>query len=333
VEDFEISEFFLASPAARAAGDTGPKLEKRIEGILTKRFTGDLGSGRRVLLASAATLVIAAPVMLGLMSPHASAAPQSSSQGTENAKEIKFEVLSIRPIQPGAQLGLNANPSPNGFVARLSIFQLINLAYAPGDSTTWGTMEVRNLPSWDGAFYDIDARVAAADLTAWQHQSSQHELLRSAIRAALKERCKLAVHEEPSKAADLELVVGKRGPRLQAAAPGFASRIGMKLQSGGIMGPEVVNAKNVMHFYGATMEDLARWITPLSGGIPVYDRTGLTGRYDFILREQTDPLDTPSEPNYFLDKYPIDHLGLELKRGTELRPALVVDHIERPSAN
>ena len=219
------------------------------------------------------------------------------------------------------------------------MFQMIMLVYAPGDSedyTTWGTVATRNFPNWSGTFYDINARVAKADLNAWQHQNSQHELLRSAIRAALKERCKLAAHEEPSKAEDLELVVGKHAAPLRPAGPGFPgfeSRIGVPLSSGGVMGQEIVNGKEVKHFYGATMEDLAKFLINLARGTPVYDRTGLTGRYDFILREVT-PLDsTPSVPTYFLDKYPLNQLGPEPKRGMETRPMLVIDHIEPPTAN
>jgi uncharacterized protein (TIGR03435 family) len=234
-----------------------------------------------------------------------SAAAQSSSHSAEKAKEVKFEVLSIRPIQPGAQLSLNTDPSPNGFVARLSIWQAIMLAYSPGNYLTWGTTQICNLPSWDGEFYDINARVAESDLKAWQNQSSQHELLRSAMRAALKERCKLAIHEQPSVATVLELVIGKHGPRLEAAAPGFApTPNSFKLKSGGVMGQTVVNGKQVKHFYGATMEDLASFLVPLARGTPVYNRTVLTGRYDFTLRE-VEPLS-----NDLLDKYPIDHLAL-----------------------
>jgi uncharacterized protein (TIGR03435 family) len=268
---------------------------------------------------------------------------QNSSHNAETAKEFRFEVVSLKPMSPHGQIYSgptgNPNPSPNGFVSRLSIFQLIMLAYAPGDYTTWGGVKTRNFPSWSGAFYDVNARVAAVDLKAWQHQGRQNELLRLAIQAVLKDRCKLAVHEEPSKAEDWELVVGKHGPRLQAAAPGFADPgfkppNASKLSGGGVMGQEVISGKEVKHFYGATMVDLAELLVVLTRGVPVYDRTHLTGRYDFMLREQPPPPDSvPADPDYFLSKYPIDHLGLELKRGIEMRPMLVIDHIDKPTAN
>jgi hypothetical protein len=51
-------------------------------------------------------------------------------------KEMKFEVLSVRPVQtdsPGG--GFNFGPTPNGFSSRLSVWQAIMLAYASGDAT------------------------------------------------------------------------------------------------------------------------------------------------------------------------------------------------------
>jgi hypothetical protein len=47
--------------------------------------------------------------------------------------------------------------------------------------------------------YDIDARVASADVEAWQKQDMANPvLLRSALQEALKERCHLSLHAIPS---------------------------------------------------------------------------------------------------------------------------------------
>lgn len=147
---------------------------------------------------------------------------------------VRFEVLSLRPTTPGANLYMTSRPTPNGFRSRLSIWQAIQLAYSPEYDGISGFREARKLPIWSGDFYDVDARVSKADLTAWQHQSSPYELLRGAMRAALAERCKLAVHEEPSTGPNFELVIGKRGTALKAAAPVPADLVGVKLPSGGM---------------------------------------------------------------------------------------------------
>jgi hypothetical protein len=98
---------------------------------------------------------------------------------------------------------MNTTPSPNGFDSRLSLWQAIMVAYGPGNYVNWGSVEILKAPSWIDDFYDIKARVSQADLKAWQSQSKEQELLRSAMRAALKDRCKLAIHEQPFKRGDL----------------------------------------------------------------------------------------------------------------------------------
>lgn len=75
------------------------------------------------------------------------------------------------------------------------------------------------------------------------------------------------------------------------------------------------------------MEDLAQNLGLVSGGIPVRDRTGLAGRYDFSVRRAQ----APDEDRVY--SYPVEPLGLRLKAGTENRPILVIDHVERPTPN
>ena len=75
------------------------------------------------------------------------------------------------------------------------------------------------------------------------------------------------------------------------------------------------------------MKDLVDLLGGLAK-IPVRDKTGLTGRYDFTIT--SGPRD-PGENEVYM--FPLKHLGLAIKRGTEQRPALVIDHIERPSPN
>lgn len=246
------------------------------------------------------------------------------------SSEVKFEVLSIRSVQPGSPLiSQGFGPTPNGFISRLSIWQAIMIAYAPGSYLTWGTTQVIKAPNWIGDFYDFNARVSQADLKAWQSQSGEHELLRAAMRAALKERFNLAIHEQPSSGKIYELVVGKGGPRLKAAAPDSPLPVGAKLPSGGIgVGKQRADGKTVWDYHGATMQDLAWFLTIVSRGIPVHDKTGLTGRYDFTFREVEL---SPDEDHVY--GWPIDHLGLRLKPGTESRPILVIDHIEKPTPN
>jgi len=275
--------------------------------------------------------LIAIPLLAAAIVNFPAAAQRS--QGDDSAKnrsgggaanEFKFEVLSIKPVKRGSgmQVGV-AGPTPNGFTATAYLNQLLAFAYGPPDPISDRT-EVRNLPNWSAEdVYVFDARVSQADLKVWQSQGTNRDPLRSALRAALAERFKLALHEEPAQRTMFELVVAKRGPRLKPADPGA------KLPSGGVdtgIGPRGIGGWD---FHGATMEDLAHLLNFLSNQFdgPVRDRTGLTGRYDF----QVPRVATPDENGGYT--YSISNLGLELKRGTENRPILVVDHLEKPTPN
>lgn len=189
---------------------------------------------------------------------------QNSGDNTGKAGKFRFERLTFKSTMQGANAYGNAtgntNPSPDGSVSRLTIYQLIMVVYGPPDYTTVQDMETRNMPDWARSYYAIVARVADEDLYAWQHQRREHELLRAALRTALKERCKLAFHDEPSRGEATELVLGKNGPQLQAAnprfrAPGFTSAEHFRrLASGGVAAPELVDGKQVAtRFHGATM--------------------------------------------------------------------------------
>jgi len=242
-------------------------------------------------------------------------------------KDLRFEVFSIKPAPPGRGGG-SLLPTPNGFTTRLSLREAILFAYGPpGPPSMWNYVELRNLPPWFAEPYAIDARVSPADLKAWQNQDANHNLLRSALRASFKERCKLAIHEEPAEREMFELVIAKKGLRLKAAVPKADLPQGVRLESGGIQ-TFINGGRDGWNFYGATIQDLAHVLSMISFGGPVRDRTGLSGRYDFTLRR---PAEVPNAE--LLDSLPLSALGLQLKRGKENRPILVIDHVERPTQN
>jgi uncharacterized protein (TIGR03435 family) len=187
---------------------------------------------------------------------------------------------------------------------------------------------LRNPPAWSDEWFDIDARVSERDLAAWQNQSRQHELLRTAMQDLLKERCKLVIHAETTDIPDYKMVVGKRELKLTATPPGFVLPQGPKLESGGVLVVEIVSGRAVLHFYGATMEDLASFESRFSDR-PVHDMTGLSGRYNFTF-QQSEP--TSSDVGEAI-KFPIAGFGLKLEPGKYHGNTLIIDHIEKPSPN
>ena len=90
----------------------------------------------------------------------------------------------------------------------------------------------------------------------------------------------------------------------------------------------MADRKPIWDWHAASMEDLAEFLSTLTKGIPVRDRTGLMGRYDFTIRLQASSPD--DNPVY---GWPVDRLGLRLRSGSESRPVFVIDHIEKPAPN
>jgi len=263
---------------------------------------------------------------------HGQAADSTISDNKTASKEVRFEVFSIR-LRADMPTAWSFGPTPTGYASSLSLWQAIMLAYAPESPQTWfsgnGPTHVRNLPKWANDWYDINARVSEDDLKAWQTRSRQPELLRSALRAALKERCKLVIREQPTEVPDYQLVVRKEGPKLKAAAQDDELPKGMALASGGVA---VANpdTRYYEHFYRATMDDLVTYLT-VSSNRPIRNMTGLTGRYDFRLPHIEE--ERSNEYQERVHNFLLGQLGLELKVGKGPGLDLIVEHIEKPDPN
>jgi beta-lactamase regulating signal transducer with metallopeptidase domain len=63
----KVCRFCIRSPLACASGASGADLSLRIRQIMAAQQTADLDGGRRLLLASVATLALAVPIVSGLM--------------------------------------------------------------------------------------------------------------------------------------------------------------------------------------------------------------------------------------------------------------------------
>jgi uncharacterized protein (TIGR03435 family) len=159
------------------------------------------------------------------------------------------------------------------------------------------------------------------------------------------ERFKLTVHyeeiDDPSYALTLARADGRLGPQLKRSdvdcdaveaarragtppkdLPNGAGPCAMKMSGDGIIAG------------GIAMSELAPNLTGPSGR-QVVDRTGLDGRWEFVLRFSREERD----PNAPLGLYPSlftalqDQLGLKLVPFVGRNKLLVIDHIERPTEN
>ena len=265
----------------------------------------------------------------------------AQSKATPNVagptKPLAFEVVSIR--QNVAESETDAfGPTPDGFrMVNVSLHRLILTAYVPqsGAALYW---EPKGFPAWVGKdSYDIEAKVSEADLAQWQNPALQPAMLRAMLQQLLADRFHLAVHRVFEDAPVYYLEVGKGGPKLKPSDPSYLYPPGeeSRFPGGGVV---VGESGGIRHFYGAPMTLLASYLTNMNlGGRPVLDRTGLAGRYDFLLPSgwtagMTAAPGEASDPGPTLFSA-VEGLGLKLVGTNGQVENLVLDHIERPSEN
>jgi uncharacterized protein (TIGR03435 family) len=181
-------------------------------------------------------------------------------------------------------------------------------------------------PSWStGDGFDIEAKVAAVDLPTLARMTFEQR--RTMFQQILADRFKLIAHHETRELPIYQLVIGKNGSKLKESAPDDPASAAPR-RKGIMFGPgrgEVT----------ATDASLSMVIAPLSRqlGRIIVDKTGLTGRYDFTLEWTPDgvaPTDQ-SSPDIFTAIQ--EQLGLKLESTKGPVDVVVIDHIEKPSAN
>src|SRR5581483_10374450 len=94
----KVCEFCLGSPLPCVSGVTGADLKKRMVHIMNARMLHSLGLVRKLLLAVAATLAIAIPVTIGLLTATPSGAQTQIADA--HLSGPVFSSVSVKPDQP-----------------------------------------------------------------------------------------------------------------------------------------------------------------------------------------------------------------------------------------
>jgi uncharacterized protein (TIGR03435 family) len=262
-----------------------------------------------------------------------------------------FDVASIkRNIGPRPSTSGTLQNTPKGEIrlvwipARL----LVLLAYPLA-------REVVGLPSWASADrYDVTVK-GPPDATR-EHVTQMWQTL-------LADRMKLTAHYEPRDGTGYKLVVarsdGKLGRDLKPSTldcsppdPAKPPRPPQAVMDAIRPGRTVVTAEterllmsqchgtihvgNTSYAGGLDMDGLVLSLRLAGIREPIENHTGLEGLYSFKLTFSDQPLDvqattTDNQPSIFTALQ--EQLGLKLERTTVRSPAVIIDHIERPSEN
>ena len=239
----------------------------------------------------------------------------------EIPKPLEFEVATIKSIDPnaGGMVGFVSYPGGRVLFGHSSLKMMMYFAYDIPESRISGG------PDWVGKDqFDVTAvppdssesRTAKQPPVKATPSAEQRQMLQS----LLADRFALKVHREIKQGPVYLLTLGSGKLRLQDPKDRDAdSRFAVMQKGGGIVDGETFGVNVSMAFVAAR----------LRLDLPVVDETGLNGAYDFHL----DP-DDPENQNYSAAVFDaMERLGLKLKRGTGPVETLVIDHVERPSAN
>lgn len=240
-------------------------------------------------------------------------------------------MATIKPVDSDAQKGRYiVMQGTNRFVGKnYTVKLLIAAAYEVSPKVISGG------PPWiESDHYDILA------LTPGEARPT-HDQQMAMLRNLLADRFRLAFHREPKEFSIYALEVAKSGPKYGSGAePGLKESTAPATDPAALIStvyPDHIKlpARN------ATMGDFASLLQRALLDRPVVDKTGLTGRYDFDLEWAPDetqfggevpvaPADADSPPFFTAIE---QQLGLRLEATRGPVEALVVDSVERPSAN
>jgi len=333
-----------------------------------KRILGNRRS--EPLLTTAAAVVLAVTLLLGLVTPVRSqsaggqapaAQPLTPQWQIDAGGKMAFEVASVKQdtaepspsnVSTNVPLGDGDYYTPNGglFTAtNMPLFNYIMFAYKVSDSQA-GILRAQ-VPKWVlSERFDIQARALG---------NPTKDQMRLMMQALVADRFKLAMHRETRQLPVFDLVQsrpGKTGPQLQAHgantlcssvpdSPAAAGTVAGRfpLTCGGIQPMQAtVSGRVRIGGRNVTMGLIASTFPAVMlDSRPVLDRTGLSGTFDIALEwtpEPNGPL-TPStsfQPDEsgptFLEALK-DQLGLKLVPQMGPVDVLVIDHVEQPSEN
>ncbi|MEZ2345644.1 TIGR03435 family protein [Terriglobus sp. RCC_193] len=268
------------------------------------------------------------------------AGPAVPGNATYSPK-MTFDVASVRESHPDPVKGFVVG---GAFAGRTSVLSLSNerIASLIVRAYNLSSDQISGLPTWAGsAMYNVEAKSdAETDRTLATLTDEQLALERQhMLQALLAERFNLKTHWSTTEQGVYHLVVVKGGPKVRAGGSVPSTDDEVK-RFGGNKIPEIYqlgDGLNGYEYFGRNchIASLARVLGRLMG-TDVIDRTGLSGTYDFEFRySQASDAEREKEPNMYppIPEAVKGQLGLKLEPAKGSVRELVVDHIDKSSAN
>jgi uncharacterized protein (TIGR03435 family) len=297
---------------------------------MTERGLPGLSFRVKSRIVAAGPLLVAAGLMAhaaasGLGQTSAAAAPAASAPASdEYVPTMTFDVASVREVKDVDMRGFAMYPG--FFMPHSATFRARNSQIESVIWTAYGVMpyQVVGAPKWPWpTLFTIEAK-GDSDADA-------------KLAALTKEQQK--THWETREGDVYNLVVAKGGMKM--GAQGSVPLTAEEKKSYGDHAAPPLTTRCDEHgcayvAHDCPMARLVEMLTVQLGGL-VADKTGLTGKYDFLLKykgrwDRDRPADDP-DPTLPLDQALQQELGLKVETAKGPLKMLVIDHVEKPSEN
>jgi uncharacterized protein (TIGR03435 family) len=293
---------------------------------------------RRLSLAGAVAMVVLAPIVT------AQASDQSASATP------KFDAASIKPNNSSNQPNSNFPLGPGdvyirngGFFSATGFPLTTYIFFAYKLNGNQAQYVLPQLPDW--------AKTERFDIQARAEGNPGKDQMRLMMRSLLADRCKMTTRYERREVPVFAFVLsksGKTGPELRphpdsspcpteqptSATPAIVD--GLPAFCNGIY-PLPPSVAGRIRFGGrnVTIGFIADTFSAGTNlGRPMIDQTGLSGMFDFTLEWAPERRDSePDSASLSFEEALREQLGIKLQAQKGSVSVLVIDHVERPSAN
>jgi uncharacterized protein (TIGR03435 family) len=223
-------------------------------------------------------------------------------------------VATVRPSDPDDHSAGFQLHGRQIFIERMTVESMLLMSYGVHKRQIAGAPDWIGTERWD---------VKGVPDVPGQPSVKQYQ---SMVRKLLAERFGFQSHTETRELPVYALNVAKGGPKLMASAGDPNGLMDENDHDNG--------GQRTMQMTNASLGEFAL-VMKFFLDRPMVDETGLTGRYDFELKWTYDELRAPTDgtaaPSVFTAMQ--EQLGLKLEAVKAQTDVLVVDKVERPSAN
>jgi bla regulator protein blaR1 len=337
--------FCVEAPLTCVSGVAGSNLKRRIVRIMNRQLGSSLTLRGKLTLAALAVAAVAAPIAIGVYN-----SPQVSAQEQQSTKPaLAFDQATVRPGNP-SDSNTSMQIQPGIFIEKnASLTSLIAFAYGVHD------YQVTGLPAWaDTDRFDIDASfkespgapkilMGSSDSVEISGGSSAAPpppppppgampmhlgtgQLQAMLKTLLAERFNLKLSPQTQNLPVFDLVVASSGAKLTpTSSSADVSESGKSLplvqvRSSFNSGGHELMVSNASPLVLADLvsQQLNR---------QVVDKTGLKGLYDIMIHWPQGQ--TPEDIGAAIE----DQLGLKLEPGQGPVKVLVINQVEKPTAD